>query len=100
MKPTGQMNTLGCHRVMVTEKGKSALTHIFSAETTTTALWLYNQLIASDKYAKVRLMDSSGHQWVVGLRVDARLMKEDEKPSVIFEDPELERIHGQLYLEQ
>lgn len=94
------MNLLQCHRVAVTEKGKQKLTHIFDAQTTSDALWLYNQLVSEDKYDKVRLMDASGAQWVVGLKVEARLMKEDEKPVVIFEDPELERIHSTLYLEQ
>lgn len=100
MKATGQMNLLKCHRVMVTEKNQSSLTHIFEASTTGSALWLYNQLLKTGLYKKVRLLDASGQEWIVGLQVEARLMKEGDKPTVIFEDPELERIHAEHYLEQ
>lgn len=98
MKTAAQMNVIQCYEITVTEK-ENGITHRYSADTAPDALWLYNQMLYTCKYSKVRLVDSTGCEWVLGLRVEARLMKQDEKPIVIFEDPEVEKLHSKLFME-
>lgn len=94
------MNKLGCHRVVVTEMNDSGLSHVYEAATTPDALWLYLFFEKTGNFKSVRLMDSSGQQWEVGLHVSARLVKHGEKVVTTFDDHQIEAIHSDLFLEQ